>query len=384
MTNVMLRCFLFTLYTGVVVGLANGVGSTMCNASLALVPSGHVGLSSGYLGSGPECLILSDRRVSPNEVVSFRFYHSSAPRKITGFLLYVTDANTVRVGSFTSIEPNSMFSGTRGSTCTDSSTVSHASNTARSELVVKWRMPGTASTGKYTFQALVLTADADGSNPKFFQPQCPTMCVAKVTSCQTINKASMIAGHPYMEIYEGSARTLCTSADAQACPSGVCDVSGDVYRLNGVCEALYVPYAWLSGLPEKKCDYGGYTFTIPPHNGFEVLVSGGTCSEAAPLSVALTPNFMTINNLVLRALPPRSCVFLGCSLSSWKTAHQGNFEKLDGSSEVKFNLTSTPNENFFCAQRSSTATGTCFCDDSCTRLRDCCQDFAYTCRTNFN
>lgn len=354
----------------------------MCDVNMSLIPSTHIGLSSTYTGAGPECLLQNERRVNPNQVVSFRFYHSSTPRKIIGFLLYVTDANSVRTGSFTAVDPNSEFTGSRGSTCRDASTVSHASNAARGELVVKWRMSGTATDGTYTLQALVLTADADGvSNPKFFQPQCPTMCVASVITCQTVNKASMINGYPYMEIYEGNTRTPCTNADAQACPSGVCDVSGDVYRIHGVCEALYVSYSWLNGLPEKKCDYGGYTFTIPPHNGFEVFVAGGTCSDGAPLSIALTANFLKVNDLIVRALPPRNCVFLGCSLSSWKTAHQGNFEALDGSSVVKFNLASTPNENYFCARRSSTV-GSCFCDDSCTRLRDCCQDFSYTCRTS--
>jgi len=189
-----------------------------------------------------------------------------------------------------------------------------------------------------------------------------------------------------LEVYDQNDVIACTSTDASMCPSALCDVSGDPLHLTGVCQAVYISHAWLDALSGRRCDYAGYTFTVPrPGSGFEVAISGGGCSPDPAVSVAIPSSLMQLSNSVgstfVRALTQNNCVFLGCNLNPWKCVHRGYYDKEDGSTVTKFDLSATPSLTYFC-MIPSPSNGQCYCDDACTRLRDCCADFSSTCQTS--
>jgi len=47
----------------------------------------------------------------------------------------------------------------------------------------------------------------------------------------------------------------------------------------------------------------------------------------------------------------------------------------------KFDLDANLNQHYFC-MIPGPSLGECYCDDACTRLKDCCADFADTCQTS--
>jgi hypothetical protein len=389
MTNVVVVSFLLALCVRIV--MSNSNGAPICDANLALVTNPpHPNVNPLTNAIAPLCEIPNESTVTiaQGASITIRLYHGSGTRKILGWLLYVTDSKLVRRGNFTFVTPNNngALSGTRGAACTDSSTITHSSPVATNEVSAVWRMPTNAQDGIYSFQALVLTADSDGSNQKFFLPRCSSVCLTTSRSCATQNKDSLQGGEGYLEIY-GEKELACSSSDTLSpCLSGLCDTSADPHGLTGVCQATYVSHTYLNALSGRRCDFGGYSFNIPlPGSGFEVLVSGGICSPANLLSIALTSDLMKLTNangtLFVRALQNHNCVKLGCKLNAWKNTHRGYFDKDTGEIVTKFDLTATPNQNYFC-MLPAPSDGECYCDDACSRLRDCCADFAYTCKTS--
>merc|ERR1740130_1956518 len=70
-------------------------------------------------------------------------------------------------------------------------------------------------------------------------------------------------------------------------------------------------------------------------------------------------------DLFMRWLPVHSCAHFGCITNDWFAFEDTN----DKSINVCLTITN-----------STQADMPCFCDDACTRYKDCCYDYSWSCR----
>ncbi len=73
-------------------------------------------------------------------------------------------------------------------------------------------------------------------------------------------------------------------------------------------------------------------------------------------------NARLAKNVTLKWVPSQSCAVIGCSKLTW------------------YDVPNADQTNGVCFMGSLAPGVACYCDDACTRYKDCCYDYQYTCK----